>query len=239
MNVACKIGDTCKLEICCFDLESIQLASNLGVPSVEFCIDYPNGGLWPGIEMLREARKIFQGRLSVMIRPRPGDFHYNLKELDFMQGQIRIARDCGVDGLTLGCVGINGEFHERVLQSLIGDLAGQYVLTFHRAFDLLREPQLAIPKLVGMGFSRILTSGGGKRAVDHKAFIALLQTLAGPGLDIIAAGGVRPNDLAILCLAGIRAVHSAASDQSNGRANALIMQGMMKWCLITSSSKIS
>ena len=143
MNEACKIGDTCKLEICCFDLDSIRLAKSLGVPNIEYCIDYQNGGLWPGSQLLDEARNLFPGCLSVMIRPRPGHFNYGPDDLALMQEQIQQAIVCGVDGITLGFAGSDGSLPTTTIRQVVGGLADKLVLTFHRAFDLLKEPDQA------------------------------------------------------------------------------------------------
>jgi copper homeostasis protein len=232
MNEACKIGDTCKLEICCFDLDSIRIAATNGVPSIEVCLDYSKGGLWPGIQFLDEARILFPGCLSVMIRPRPGNFDYEPDDLAIMQEQIRQAVACGVDGITLGFAGSDGLLPISAIRQVVGGVEDKMVLTFHRAFDLLNHQEKAIPVIMDLGFSRVLSSGGGTHAVHYVDRLAAWQKLAGPGLDIVAAGKVRPDDLPVFYNAGLRSVHSAASTQQDGKADLAIVEGMMRWCSI-------
>lgn len=225
--MACKIEDTCKLELCCFDLESVALAAELAVPAIELCVDYPQGGLWPGEAMIREARRMYAGCLNVMVRPRPGDFDYDEAEREEMSRQIDLALAEGADGLTFGMVGTDGSFPIRELIALCDQVPEDKLLTFHRAFDLMEEPGKALGPLGRMGFRRVLSSGGAERAVDQAGQLKLYRQWAGSRLTIVAAGGVRPDDIPVLQGVGIRAYHSAASILTNGRADRAIIEGLM------------
>lgn len=225
--MACKIEDTCKLELCCFDLESVALAEEIGVPAIELCVDYQEGGLWPGQEMIREARSMYSGCLHVMIRPRPGDFDYNEVEREAMSIQMDLALEAGADGLTFGMVGTDGSFPIRELIGLCERVPEDKILTFHRAFDLLDNPGKALGPMGRMGFRRVLSSGGADRAVDQTGQLKLYRQWAGSRITIVAAGGVRPDDIPALESVGIRAFHSAASISANGTADRSVIEGLM------------
>jgi copper homeostasis protein len=234
--VACKIEDTRLLELCCFDFESILLAAEMGVPSIEVCRDYEQGGLWPGEEALKAARRAFPGWLRVMIRPRPGDFRYEDCDTSVLLTQAQIAMDLGADGLTFGVVDSGDGLGTNMVDALLEVVQGRAELTFHRAFDLLQQPEHHLEVLASMGFARVLSSGGQGRAIDHIDRLSHWQQLAGDGLDVVAAGGVRATQLQQWREAGVRAVHSAASQRPDGRADREELQTLLAGWL-TSQAK--
>src|SRR5690625_6471492 len=79
------------------------------------------------------------------------------------------------------------------------DLVRGLTLTCHRAVDAMVEPSNrleAVTTLLGLGFHRVLTSGGATRALDGAAELAAMVR-AGEGLLVVCAGGgVRPVDIA-------------------------------------------
>lgn len=227
MVVVRKIEDTRILELCCFDLRSILLAADLGVPSVEFCTNYRQGGLWPGIDALREARRLYPGWLRAMIRPRPGDFNYSKSEEEVILAQVSIAISEGADGLTFGAVNPDGTLDDRLLEIFVEAVAGRAELTFHRAFDQLLHSEQSLPILQEAGFSRVLSSGGPGKAIDHATLLGHWQKRVGNNLDVVAAGGVRSNHLDRLREAGLHAIHSAATHSPDGRADRSEVQALL------------
>lgn len=226
-DVSCKIEDRRQLELCCFDLESLRAAARQEVPRVEFCVDYQAGGLWPGTELIREARAIFPGILSVMLRPRPGGFRYSELEWGVMTNQARESLAQGANELTFGALDENGKLPIGRILLFFAELDQSVDCTFHRAFDELTEPAEAIDTLKRIGFLRVLTSGGERRAVEAAESLGHWQRLAGEEMDIVAAGSVRSADVPLLRNAGVRAFHSAASDSTDGRVNEHLLQDLI------------
>ena len=97
-------------------------------------------------------------RLHVIIRPRGGDFLYSDIEIRTMLKDIEIARKLGADGVVFGCLTAEGEVDLPVMQKLMEAAQGLSV-TFHRAFDVCRNPQKALEQIIKLGCNRILTSG--------------------------------------------------------------------------------
>lgn len=225
-----KIEDTCQLEICCFDLESVEFAQNAGVTGIELCVDYQRDGLWPGKNMIREARAVFSGVLSVMIRPRPGDFCYSNKELSTLLIQIEEARMSGANGITFGCLTEIGGVAWDQVDQIIQQAGSEMTLTFHRAIDHVIDPGEAIHVLSERGVHRVLSSGGQGHARDHVRQLEIYQQIAGPTLSIVAAGSVRPEDIAKMRFRGISSVHSSASIQSDGRADPMLIAELIHAC---------
>jgi copper homeostasis protein len=72
------------LEVCIDSLESALAAQEGGAGRVELCADLDNGGTTPSESMIKAVRERVSVALSVMIRPRPGDFCYSDQEFEVM-----------------------------------------------------------------------------------------------------------------------------------------------------------
>ena len=70
-----------KLEVACFNLESVAVAAQSKADRVEFCDELNEGGTTPSKEATLKARAVFPKELLVMIRPRGGDFNYSKRNL--------------------------------------------------------------------------------------------------------------------------------------------------------------
>ena len=225
-----KIEDTCQLEICCFDLESVLLAEAEGITAIELCTHYEEGGLWPGVQLIQDARKVFSGELRVMIRPRPGDFIYSDVELERCCQQITEAREARADGITFGCLTNENMFDRTQVEKIIGHASAGLAITFHRAFDQVDDPLSLLKDLAKCGVVRVLSSGGKGAARDNLEQLSAFQKSVEADIAIVAAGSVRPSDILQMRAVGIHHFHSSASMRSDGRADPLIVQQLMKAC---------
>lgn len=180
--------------------------------------------------MIREARTVFSGDLSVMIRPRPGDFFYSENELLSLLHQLDEAMKSDASGITFGCLtnegGIAWDQVDRIIQHAGSDIT----LTFHRAIDQVIDPREAIKWLADRGVHRVLTSGGPGVARDHVEELAAYQQIAGPTLSIVAAGSVRPGDIAKMRSRGISSFHSSASFRTDGQADPGLISELIDAC---------
>ena len=91
-------------ELCAFSTEACRIAARNGVTRVELCTSPYEGGTTPSAAAIRAARRIEGLQLSVMIRPRGGDFLYTDEEFEQMLEEVRFARACGADGMVAGQV---------------------------------------------------------------------------------------------------------------------------------------
>lgn len=87
-------------------------------------------------------------------------------------------------------------------------------LTFHRAVDALpsrAQREDAVRTLLGLGFHRVLSSGGAARALDGADDLAAMVDAAEGLLDICAGAGVRPADIGDLVRrTGVADIHLSA-----------------------------
>jgi copper homeostasis protein len=90
-------------------------------------------------------------------------------------------------------------------------------VTFHRAFDMTRDPFEALESLIGLGVDRILTSGQEASVLEGLPLIAELIRRAGERIIIMPGAGITPRNVArIVAEAGPREVHFAALEPEAG-----------------------
>ena len=130
-------------ELCAYTCDACDIARRTGVTRIELCAAPFEGGTTPSAGLIRYARSLPGLRLSVMIRPRGGDFCYTDAETALMAEEIRFARACGADGVVLGVLTPDGEVDETRTAQLVREAEGMEV-TFHRAFDMTRDPRQAL-----------------------------------------------------------------------------------------------
>ena len=152
-------------ELCAYTCDACDIARRTGVTRIELCAAPFEGGTTPSAGLIRYARSLPGLRLSVMIRPRGGDFCYTDAETALMAEEIRFARACGADGVVLGVLTPDGEVDETRTAQLVREAEGMEV-TFHRAFDMTRDPRQALEAVIRTGCRRVLTSGGRNTAQE-------------------------------------------------------------------------
>ena len=136
-----------------------------------------------------------------------------------MQTDIVTASKIGAKGVVLGV--LNNQHQVVDINLKLLDLAKSHHLqvTFHRAFDFVPDFRLAIKKIVGLGFDRLLTSGLKDRAEEGLDVIKELQKNYGNGIQIIAGSGVNESNALIFAKAGIDYLHFTARKSSGERVN--------------------
>src|SRR5215831_13150816 len=147
-----------RIEICVDSVAGASAAERGGADRVELCDNLLEGGTTPSAGCIKVVRQGLKIGLQVIIRPRGGDFLYTEHELAVMREDIRIAKDLGANGVVLGCLTSNGAIDRDRTAELIA-LARPLNVTFHRAFDMCRDPHQALENLVTLGMDRVLTSG--------------------------------------------------------------------------------
>lgn len=183
------------LEICANGIKSALAAVKGGAQRIELCAALPEGGITPSYGVIKACRAVLtQCVMNVMIRPRGGDFLYDNDDLKAMLYDIKAAKDLGADGLVFGCLDVDGNIDRRALDLLM-PAAAPLAVTFHRAFDLCRDPHEALETLISYKVARILTSGQRPQAMQGAELIGRLNTLAAGRISIMPGSGVNPQNL--------------------------------------------
>lgn len=205
------------IEICVDSATGAFAAQRGGADRVELCDNLLEGGTTPSVGSIKVARRGLKIGLQVIIRPRGGDFLYDEHEMEVMREDIRTAKDLGADGVVIGCLTPEGEIDKARTQELVG-LARPMNVTFHRAFDMCRDPQKGLEDLIALGVDRVLTSGQEASCLEGLELIAALQKQAGARIIVMPGGGLTPRNIQrIVDGTGVNEVHlSARSSVESG-----------------------
>lgn len=198
------------LEICAQSVADVVAAADGGADRIELCVALDCGGLTPSAALIAAARAATPLPLFVLLRPRPGGFTYDDAEWDLVLDDAARSLDAGADGLVAGALTVHGDLDARRLERLLRVANGRPV-TLHRAFDHVRDPDVALERACSLGLARILTSGRAERAADGVAQLARCVRQAAGRIAILAGGGVRADHVtALVASSGVREVHSSA-----------------------------
>ncbi|MFB9864411.1 copper homeostasis protein CutC [Rufibacter immobilis] len=204
------------LEICIDSVASAMAAEQGGAQRVELCDYLAGGGTTPSAGMISLVRASISLPLHVLIRPRRGDFLYSTAEMEIMKRDIQVCRDLGADGVVIGLLTKDGTIDLTRTEELIR-CAGPLSVTFHRAFDLTRDPLAALDDLLKLNVDRLLTSGQEATALQGVPLLWELQERAAGKLIIMPGSGVNPaNVREIMASTGVSEIHASVRRKVEG-----------------------
>ncbi len=201
------------LEVAVQDAAGAAIALANGADRVELCAALgATGGLTASPGTVGQVRSIGID-VHALIRSRPGGFVYDDAEIGATADDIRYLGDRGVAGVVIGALDTDGAIDVaacRLLISAAHEAPAPLQVTFHRALDVVDDPVKALPLLAELGIERVLTSGGAPRVGGGLRRLAQLVR-ARSGVQIMAGGGLTPEDLPALIDIGLDAVHLSAT----------------------------
>ena len=184
------------IEICANSAQSCVEAEAGGARRVELCAGIPEGGVTPSYGEIRTAQALTPGiDINIIIRPRGGDFLYTQVEVQSMLYDIETAKRLKVHGVVFGCLTKRGDVDVPLMRRLM-DAAEPLSVTFHRAFDVCRDPFAALEEVIELGCDRLLTSGQQPDAVRGIPLIKELVQRAGGRIIVMPGCGVREDNIA-------------------------------------------
>lgn len=201
------------LEVCTGNLQSVMAAVEGGAERIELCSALSLDGLTPSLGLLKTIRTLYPTlKIHVLIRPREGNFVYTEEEVRIMEEDIRASLPYA-DGIVIGALTPERDVDIKNTRRLVA-ASGNKPVTFHRAFDICREPMTALEQIIGLGCRRILTSGQQPTAEHGIALLRQLQERAGERLIILPGGGVnKENARLILEQTGCMEIHGSLSKE--------------------------
>ncbi len=182
------------LEIACNNYTSCENAFRGGANRIELFSDLHEGGCTPSFGMIQMVKKNISLPLYVMIRPRGGNFNYSENEIEIMLSDIELCKSLNVDGIVFGLLNSDGTVDIQNCRRLLQAWDHQPA-TFHRAIDRSEDIFKAAETIIGMGFERILTSGGRINVTEGLPVIQELQQGYGKNIEIMPGGGVTIENL--------------------------------------------
>ena len=206
-----------KLEVCCGDLASVQAAKEGGAHRIELCEALELDGLTPSAALIEKAVQTGVP-VQVLIRSRAGDFVDTQPEINEMTASIQQAKSLGVNGVVIGALTPEGQIDKEAIRRLMENTEGLSI-TFHRAFDVCKNPQEALEDIIALGCHRLLTSGQAPSAAEGIPMLKELVEQSAGRLIIMPGAGVNPqNALHILNETGATEIHGSLRE--NGHTSA-------------------
>lgn len=177
-----------KLEIIATCIEDALAAEEGGADRLELITAITEGGLTPGIGLVRQVARAVSIPVNVMVRPHSRSFIYSAHDLDTMAYELDALADSGAAGAVLGAITADGRVDERALERLLPHV-GALEVTFHRAFDELEDQAAALAILNRYPqIKRVLTSAGPRPALESARAMRALVDASGKGHVLILAG---------------------------------------------------
>jgi len=197
-------------EVCVEGLPGAMAAEEGGAHRVELCAGLVEGGTTPSLGTLGLVLERIGIDAVVLVRPRGGDFLYTPDELDTILMDVGTVRGAGAFGIATGVLTRDGAVDVGAMERIM-EAAGSLSVTFHRAFDMVRDPGEALETLIGVGVDRILTSGLERSVPEGQALIRELVQLADGRISIMPGGGLNQGNIReIVEDTGVREVHFTA-----------------------------
>jgi|SRR6185437_6156253 len=210
------MGASILVEACVDAVASAEAAAAGGASRVELCAGLVEGGTTPSEGMIAAVRERIAIALHVLIRPRGGDFLLSHDECAVMRRDIDVARRWGADGVVLGALRADGTIDEETTMALV-EHARPLSVTFHRAFDMTRDPVESLAALERLRIERVLTSGGAASARAGIPILAMLVRRSAGRVTILAGGGITDENVGeIVAATGVHEVHVRGAVREDG-----------------------
>lgn len=205
------------IEICVDSIESALIAQKGGAARIELCSALSVGGLTPSKGMIEYAVSHLKIPVFVLIRPRSGDFLYSNSEFNVIKSDIFTAKVAGAAGIVIGMINSDGSVDTCRMKEVM-EMCRPMTVTFHRAFDMVKDQFSALEQIIDLGCTRILTSGGSLQATTGSPIISELVQKAGQRIIIMPGSGINEKNFAELVEAtGCKEYHLSASGTNIGK----------------------
>jgi copper homeostasis protein len=205
------------LEIIAFNIESCSLIEQAGAHRIELCDNAEEGGTTASHGFIKMAREKTNIQLFPIIRPRGGDFLYSSDEFAIMKEDIKFCKDLNCDGVVIGLLLEDGKIDYDRTSRLV-QLAYPMEVTFHRAFDRVADPLVALEQVIKTGCTRILTSGLFPTAIEGRAALQQLVKHSANRIVIMPGSGIRSTNIVEIAQhTGAFEFHASARKMSPSR----------------------
>tara|TARA_B100001093_G_scaffold195887_2_gene188337 strand:- start:703 stop:1323 length:621 start_codon:yes stop_codon:yes gene_type:complete len=182
------------IEVCAESHEHAVKAEKAGADRIELCKDLHLDGLTPDYQTAKNTIEKLNIPVFILIRPRKGDFVYSDEEFELMKRDIIKFKEIGCKGIVSGVLNDDKTVDIERTKELV-ELSRPMEFTFHRAFDIVKDPIIEIEKLINIGVDRLLTSGQKDKAIEGLDLLEKLNNISNNRIIIMPGSGVSKNNL--------------------------------------------
>jgi len=177
------------LEVIVTSAEEAFDAQEGGADRLELAHSLEDEGLTPTSRTVREVTRAVSIPVRVILRNSPSMEASSEEEVTRLVAEAKAFADTNIDGFVLGFVG-QGTLDLDVMARILEAVPGVPV-TFHRAFEHVRDPLGTIDELKRFpSVDRILTNGGEGSWEQRKARLREWREAAAPQIKIVVGGGL-------------------------------------------------
>ena len=200
------------VEICAGGIEDVITASRFPIDRIELNSALELGGLTPSLASLKQAKLACTVPVMCMVRPRPAGFVYTEHEVQLMKQDVRILLENGADGIVFGFLNPDHTVDRKRTEEFASLIHSHgKTAVFHRAFDLVNDPEASIQDLIHCGIDRLLTSGCAETAPLGADVLKSLQKRYGDQIEILPGCGIQAENVSgLLSVSGCRCFHMTA-----------------------------
>ena len=198
------------VEICTTTVAGALMAQKAGADRIELCSALESGGLTPSFGLISAVIEHVDLPVHVLIRPHVGGFVIGHEELDLMVRDIDMACSLGAAGVVVGALTPSFGIDHIAMAQMIAAAKGKWV-TYHRAFDWVKNPIEGLEILEELGVHALLSSGQQPSALQGMALLKTLLDRKTSALQIMPGGGINAANASMFDAAGFKAIHASAS----------------------------
>jgi copper homeostasis protein len=200
------------LEVCVSSPDDAFVAAEAGADRVELNRKLSVGGLTPSVAAVRWVSSSLSIPLVATICPRTGGYVYSRAEVQDMAKEIGAIVAAGAKGVVIGALTPGDMLDVMAMKEFVSASSGAEVIC-HRAFDRVGNRAIELERLIGLGVSRVLTSGGAGTAPEGADELARLVQQSRGRIGILPGGGIKPSNMAGLIRAtGCTQIHGSFSN---------------------------
>ena len=177
------------IEVCAESYEYAVKAEKAGADRIELCKDLHLDGLTPDYESAKRTIDTLNIPIFILIRPREGDFVYSNEEFELIKNDIVKFKEMGCKGIVSGVLSTDQSIDIKRTKELI-ELSRPLEFTFHRAFDIVKNPLHEIENLIEIGVDRVLTSGKKDKAIDGLDLLEKLRNKSNNKIIVMPGSGI-------------------------------------------------
>lgn len=201
------------LEVCIDSAQGLEAALAAGARRLEVCSRLDLGGLTPTFDLLEQSLRAAAPRgvrVHAMVRSRANTrFCPDAAEFAELRTDLMRVREQGAHGAVFGLLTGEASVDMERTRDLVYR-ARPMEVTFHRAFDRVRDPLAELEVLIGLGIERVLTSGGAPSVPEGLDVLRALVQRARGRIIVLPGGGVREHNAAeILTRTGVSELHGS------------------------------
>ena len=121
-------------EACVETYKEAILAEKSGADRIELCAHLEKDGLTPSPELIQKVCSTLKIPVSVMIRPREGNFIYSEQEVKQMRAKINSAKKAGAKGIVTGALTLDNKIDFQTI-TLLAKIQKTSKVIFRRNYE--------------------------------------------------------------------------------------------------------